>query len=205
MSSPAAPLPLPRTDVRTIVGGGIKLGVITLAGVVTFALLSRAVSGTTEVLLQTVIVWAGGAVATYLPAFWVRPREIDGIGWSALLAVVGFVVFTVVDTIVLRPLNLYPWTWDAIGGGSGWWYLPIWMMGAAVLAWLGGVVHSVRARLGVEPAIVPLAGQTVAIAAGVFVLLGVTGLAPSHAGSAALAYILALVLHIPAAAAFARR
>ena len=205
MTSPVAPLALPRSNVRTIVGGGITLGLAAVVGVVTFAWLSRTLAGRAEVMGQTLVVLGGGAVAAYLPSYWVRPREIDGIGWSCLLAVVGFVVFTIVDTVILRPLDLYHWTWDAIGGGSGWWYLPIWLMGTALLAWLGGVVHSLRARREHEPALLPLAGQTIGIALGLFVLLAATGLTPFHAGAAALAFTLALGIHIPVAMALARR
>jgi hypothetical protein len=194
-----------RADPRTLITGGIKLGLLTVAGVVVFALLSRAMSGTLEVIVQSVIILAGGVLAAYLPALWVQPREIDGIGWSCLLAVIGAVTFAFVDTVLLRPLDLYHWTWDAVGGGSGWWYLPVWFMGAAFLAWLGALVYTVRARRDPAPALAGLAGQTVAVAVVVFALLAVTGIAPFHAATAALAAGLAMVIQVPVAAALGRR
>jgi hypothetical protein len=190
-------------DSRLLVGGGIKLGLITVAGVAIFALLTRALSGPAEVIAQALVVFAGGSVAAYLPAVLVRPRDIDGIGWTCLLAIIGFGAFTVVDTLLLRPLNLYHWTWDAIGGGSGWWYLPVWFMGSAFLAWLGGLVHSVRAAREGDLPLVRLAGQTVAIAGILFLVLAVT--VRFHGAIAALAFAVALVVQVPLAVAVSRR
>jgi hypothetical protein len=53
--------------------------------------------------------------------------------WAAL-------VFSAVDIVLLRPVKAYPWTWDAVGGGSSWWYLPVWWMLGTFLAWMGGVL-----------------------------------------------------------------
>jgi len=52
------------------------------------------------------------------------------------------------DIVVLRPFKAYPWTWDAIGGGSSWWYLPIWWMLGTFLAWMGGIVTAAQAARG---------------------------------------------------------
>src|SRR3989337_2118250 len=122
MASAAQPLAGDRGDVRTIVGGGVRLGLATAAGVTVFALVSRALSGPVEAVVQSLLILAGGAVFSYAPAYWVRPRGVDGIGHGALLGTLGSVAFTVVDTALLRPVNLYHWTWDAVGGGSGFWY-----------------------------------------------------------------------------------
>jgi hypothetical protein len=118
---------------------------LTAAGVVVFTLLSRALTGTGEVIVQSAIVLGGGLVASFLPAHLVQPRNVDGIAWASLLGLVGSLFFTVIDTVLLRPLDLYHWTWDAIGGGSGFWYIPVWWMGAAALAWLGAWIVAIRA------------------------------------------------------------
>jgi len=49
---------------------------------------------------------------------------------------------------VLRQLHAFPWTWDDIGGGSNWWYLPIWWMLGTFLAWMGGLHTATRAARG---------------------------------------------------------
>ena len=148
MTTAAEPMAVDRADVRTIVGGGVKLGILTAVGVVAFALLARAMSGNTETLVLSLLVLAGGVVFGYLPALWTRPRSADGIAWCTLLGLLGAVAFTVLDVVLLRPLSVYHWTWDAIGGGSGFWYIPVWWMGSAFLAWLGGMVVAYAAQGG---------------------------------------------------------
>jgi len=203
MTSLAAPAVTSQTDVRTIVGGGIKLGIATAIGVVAFALLSRTLAGRAEVVVQSLLILAGGTVFSYAPSYWVRPRGVDAIAWAALMGLLGSVAFTIVDTVVLRPVDLYHWTWDAIGGGSGFWYVPVWWMGSCFLAWLGAWVHSLAAARGRNVA--SAAMQTAGLAVLLFVALTVSGLAPFHGAVAALAYALALVVHVPVAAVLRAR
>lgn len=205
MTLAVQPADAPRYDVRTMVGGGIKLGVLTAVGVTSFALLSRLLPvGSVETVVQSSLVLLGGAAFSYLPAAWVRPREVDTIAWTALLGLLGAVAFTVIDTIVLRSLSLYHWKWDAIGGGSGFWYIPVWWIGSAVLAWLGGWVTAIRAAAGAVN-LTATAGHTVAGGIVVFAILTATELAPFHSAVMALAYAVALVLHVPLVALRRRR
>ena len=203
MTSPAQAAVAPQADLRTIVGSGIKLGIATSIGVVAFALLSRALVGPAEVAVQSLLILAGGTVFSYAPSYWVRPRGVDAIAWAALMGLLGSVAFTIVDTVVLRPVDLYHWTWDAIGGGSGFWYVPVWWMGSCFLAWLGAWVHSLAAARGRNVA--SAAMQTAGLAVLLFVALTVSGLAPFHGAVAALAYALALVVHVPVAAVLRAR
>ena len=203
MTSAARPAAEPRSDVRTIVGGGVKLGVATVIGVVVFALVSRALAGSAEVVVQSVLVLAGGAVFAYAPAYWQRPRGVDAIAYAALVGLLGSVVFTVVDTAALRPVHLYSWTWDAIGGGSGFWYIPVWWMGSCFLAWLGAWVYSIRAAR--NGGALSAAAQTEGIAVVLMAVATGTGLLPFHAAVAALAFSVGLVLHVPLAAVLRNR
>jgi hypothetical protein len=189
-----------RYDVRTVVGGGVVLGVITAVGVVIFALLSRPLSGPLESLVQSALILAGGLVFAYYPAAAVRPRGVDGIAWAATLGLVGALAFTAIDTALLRPIDLYHWTWDAIGGGSGFWYIPVWWMGSALLAWLGAWGH---VRSG-GAAIPRLSGLTAGLAVLLFAGLVALGLAPLRGAVMALAFSLSLVAQVPLAAMLAR-
>jgi hypothetical protein len=194
-----------RGDVRTIIAGGVKLGILTAAAVVVFALMSRAVEGTIEVVLQSVLVLIGGVLASYLPALWVQPRSADSIGWASLVGLLGALVFTIVDTAVLRPLGVYHWTWDAIGGGSGFWYIPVWWMGSALLAWLGAwtaaIVGNARGRFRL-PATVGLVFALTLVTFAAMVLLNV---APATPAVVALALVVGLVLCIPVTTVSMRR
>jgi hypothetical protein len=179
------------------------LGAITALGVTAFALISRGVTGTVETIVQSVLVLIGGLVFSYLPASWVRPRNVDGIAWAALVGLLGALTFTVIDTALLRPLDLYHWTWDQVGGGSGFWYVSVWWMGSALLAWLGAWVYAVLSEKG--SSVFAVAGQTLGVAVVVFALLTLTRLAPAHAAVMALAWTIALVVHVPVAYGMARR
>src|SRR5207247_2124134 len=64
----------------------------------------------------------------------------------------------------------YPWTWDAVGGGSTWWYLPMWWMLGTYLAWLGGMVWAQRQARGegevsIGRLALPVVGGAVALTA----------------------------------------
>ena len=194
-----------RRDVRTILGTGIALGVIVALGVAVFSLLSRAMSGRVEVVVQSLMVLAGGAIATYVPARAVRPRATEAIGWSAFIGVIGAWTFTVLDIVALRPMGLYTWRWDAIGGGSGWWYIPVWWMAATLLAWMGALVYSSRTRTASEVNPVGLAIQAVGLAAILFAIMAVTRVAPFTTAIAALAFGISVAIQVPVAAVLARR
>jgi hypothetical protein len=196
MTSVAEPV-VERYDVRTIVGGGAKLGALCCVAVVLFALLSRVLSGTAEGIVQSILIIAGGALASLLPAVWVRPRGVDSIAWSALIGLIGALVFTLFDTVALRPLGIYHWTWDAIGGGSGFWYIPVWWMGATLLAWLGAWAVAIAGRGGARPHVGVLAGQLVVLTGAVFAVLTLARIAPASPGVVALAFVAGLVLSVP--------
>jgi len=194
-----------RSSVRVILTGGAQLGVLTIVGVVAFALVSRALTGSVEVVVQSILLVAGGMVFAYLPSVAIRPRTVDGIAWAALVGLIGALVFTVVDTAVLRPLHLYHWTWDEIGGGSGFWYIPVWWMGSAFLAWLGAWIVALAARGGREPATLVLGLLSGSLGVVLFGLGAAAGLLPFHAAAMALAFSVGLVVHVVLAAATARR
>jgi len=204
MTSPVEPA-AEHADVRTLVGGGAILGALTAGGVVAFVLLTRALDGSAALVAQSLIVLAGAMLAAYLPAVWVRPRNVDGIAWAALLGLLGAVAFTVVDTAVLRPLSVYSWKWDAIGGGSGFWYVSVWWIGSAVLAWLGAWIFAIGHRGHRVPSVVVIAGTTVVLAAVVFAALTLSRVVRPGAPIVALAFSIALVAHLGLSAAVGRR
>src|SRR5947208_9535113 len=98
--------------------------------------------------LEALLVLATGAAVSFLPARLTQARHVEGIAGAAAIGLWGTVVFMAIDVAVLRPFRAYPWTWDAIGGGSTWWYLPIWWMLGTFLAWTGGIVSAARAARG---------------------------------------------------------
>jgi hypothetical protein len=205
MTAAAQPASADRSDSRTILVAGIQLGMLTTAGVVAFVLLSRALAGTPAAVAQAAVILVGGVVFAFGPARAIRPRSVDGIAWASLAGLLGALSFSVLDVAVLRPVHLYPWTWDAIGGGSGFWYLPVWWMGSAVLAWLGSWVVALAARTGREPSPFVSGLLTAGLAVVLLAAAAGTGLLAFGGPAAALAFAVALVLHVPIAAVLHRR
>ncbi len=150
MSATAAPVAAERSDFRTVTVGGAKLGVATAVAVVAFLAASRLVPITASLrgAVEALIVLGTGLAVAFLPARWTGARSTEGIAGAAAMGLVGTVVFSAMDIVLLRPFKAYPWTWDAIGGGSTWWYLPIWWMLGTFLAWVGGMVTARHAMFG---------------------------------------------------------
>src|SRR5207245_7357929 len=128
-------------------------GAVVLVVAASRTLAGGAVRGGVEALL----VLAAAVVVAFFPAQWTAARGTDGIAGAAAVGLVGTVVFSAIDIVLLRPFKAYPWTWDAIGGGSTWWYLPVWWMLGTFLAWMGGLVTAGRAARGSDLAIPALA------------------------------------------------
>src|SRR5437764_8171503 len=183
MSVTAAPVVSDRSDFRTVTVGGAQLGVATAVAVVAFLAASRLVpiAAGTRGGVQALIVLAAGVAVAFLPAQWTAARSTEGIAGAAAMGLVGTVVFSVIDIVLLRPFKAYPWTWDAIGGGSTWWYLPVWWMLGTFLAWMGGIVRAGQATLG-RTALPAVAGAVVLAA--IARLAGLDVLLPTAAGGA---------------------
>src|SRR5213083_1634898 len=162
-----------RSEFRHVLLSGTIVGAATAVAVILFLLVSRLLpAGLVASLLLSIIVLAGGVGAAFLPGFFAASRTTQGVASAAAMGLWGTIVFMAIDIILLRPLRAYPWTWDAVGGGSTWWYLPIWWMLGTFLAWMGGVVTAGRAARGGDVAIPALALPVVVGAA--IITLGVT-------------------------------
>ncbi len=146
MSASAAPVLTDRSDFRNVTASGARLGAFTGAVVVVFLVVSRLLSpGVAREAVQALVVLVAAPLVSLLPARWTAPRSIEGIAGAAAVGLVGTVVFSAIDIVILRPFHAYPWTWDAVGGGSTWWYLPIWWMLGTFVAWMGGMLSATRA------------------------------------------------------------
>ena len=148
MSATAAPAQ-DRSDFRTVTTGGALVGLVTGVAVVLFVAASRTLAGgLVREGVEALLVIAAAVVVAFFPAQWTAARTTDGIAGAAAVGLVGTVVFSAIDIVLLRPFKAYPWTWDAIGGGSTWWYLPVWWMLGTFLAWMGGIVTASQATRG---------------------------------------------------------
>lgn len=166
------------THVPLIVQGAVKLGLLESTLVLLFALGSRFLHGILELVVCGLILLVGLAAVTLLPGLWTRARTIEGIAGAAGIGLAASGVFLLVDVTLLQNIGTYTNRWYEIGGGSNWWYHPVWWMVGTFLPWMGAwIVANQTVRRG-EPA--PLNGFAAAVAATVVVaalavLIGVPG------------------------------
>lgn len=126
------------TGVPLIVGGAVKLGLLEAVLVLLFSLALRLLpGGPLETVVLAVILIAGLAAVTLLPGRWTRPRTIEGIAGAAGIGLGAAVVFLLTDVVLLQNIGTYTNRWLAIGGGSNWWYHPIWWMAGTFMPWMG--------------------------------------------------------------------
>ena len=175
-----------RSEFRHILLSGTIVGAVTGLAVIVYLAVARLVPpGIIAALLETIVVLVAAVCATFLPGFLATSRTVQGIAGAAAIGLWGTIVFMAIDVILLRPFKAYPWTWDAVGGGSTWWYLPIWWMLGTLVAWLGGVVTAGRAARGGNTAIASLALAPLGGGVGGALGLGLGGIAafPVAAGA----------------------
>jgi hypothetical protein len=143
MTSAAAAHPVSdRTELPGIVRMSVILGVIQAIIVVLIAVVTRLLDGPVEKALEAVLLLIGIGVTVILPGTWTRPRSIEGIAGAAGIGLGATAVFLLIDVALLQRVGLYTFRWRAIGGGSDWWYHPVWWMAGTYLAWMGGFIQS---------------------------------------------------------------
>src|SRR5437879_5693853 len=149
MSATAAPAARDRSDFRTVTTGGALVGLVTGGAVVVVVAAARTrAGGAGRGGVAALLVLAAAVVVAFFPAQWTAARGTDGIAGAAAVGLVGTIVFSAIDIVLFRPFKAYPWTWDAIGGGSTWWYLPVWWMLGTFLAWMGAIITARAAARG---------------------------------------------------------
>lgn len=136
------------TDLPYVLRQSVTLGVITAVVVVAMSFITRFLAGAAEFGLGAVVLVAGLAAVTFLPGRWTRPRTIEGIAGAAGVGLAASVVFLVIDVSLLQTTGIYTNRWREIGGGSNWWYHPVWWMVGTFLPWMGAQILASQARKG---------------------------------------------------------
>jgi hypothetical protein len=158
-----------RSDFKHVLGAGTRLGLVTAGAVVATLIVTRLLGESLgRDLLVSLIVLGAAVGASLLPGQWAVARTVEGVAGAAAIGLCGAVVFAVIDIVLLRPLKAYPWTWDAVGGGSSWWYLPVWWMLGTFVAWMGGLLTAARnhrAAVTLGALALPVVGATIVLTA----------------------------------------
>ena len=154
-------------ELSRVVRSSILLGLMQAVCVVIVSFSNRMFDGVIDTAITGVVVAIGIAATMALPAIWLRVRGIDGIGAAAGIGLGAALVFMVIDPLLLQPLGMYTNRWREVGGGSNWWYHPVWWMLSAYLAWLGAwvIANRVRRNGSAASALIMIAIITVVVAA----------------------------------------
>jgi hypothetical protein len=156
------------TAVPAIVQGSVKLGLLEAVLVLLFALASLFLGGVLEIIVCGLILLVGVAAVTLLPGLWTRALTIEGIAGAAGIGLGAAGVFLLIDIVLLQNLGIYSNRWYDVGGGSNWWYHPVWWMVGTFLPWMGAwILANQTARDGG-----PNAGRAVGTALVLTVLVG---------------------------------
>ncbi|NNG16930.1 MAG: hypothetical protein HKM89_10655 [Gemmatimonadales bacterium] len=144
------------TDVPLILRASFRLGIIQAILVLAFSLVSRFLDGSLAFVLQAFIILVGLTATCALPGLWTKARHTEGIAGAAGIGLGATVVFMIADVAILQWIGTYTNRWLEIGGGSNWWYHPVWWMAGTFLAWMGATVLANQAAKGRQPSVVGL-------------------------------------------------
>lgn len=159
------------TDVPGIVRGAVKLGLLEAVVVLVISLVSRLLpNGALQTAILAVVLVAGLAAVSLLPGLWTRARSIEGIAGAAGIGLGAAVVFLLIDVTVLQNIGTYGHRWLDIGGGSNWWYHPVWWMVGTFLPWMGAWRFANQLVKGGSVSPVAALGTALACAVGLAVL-----------------------------------
>jgi hypothetical protein len=166
------------TAVPAIVVGSVKLGLLESVLVLLFSLASRLLAGPLETIVCAIILLVGVTAVVLLPGLWVRPRTIEGIAGAAGIGLGAAGVFLLIDVILLQNIGTYTHRWLEIGGGSNWWYHPVWWMVGTFLPWMGAwMLANQMARNGsrnIQKLVLTVVGLTLLVGVAA-ILIGVPG------------------------------
>lgn len=182
MTSAAAVHTSDRVEIPRIVRYSIILGIIQAVIVALFAVVTRMFDGPVEKVLEAVLLVIGLAATIILPGLWTRARNIEGIAAAAGIGLAATVVFLLVDVALLQTFGAYTFRWRALGGGSNWWYHPVWWMAGTYLAWMGAFILANQTARNGRPSVGGLVALTL-IGAAVFGAIGVVLHVPGAAWS----------------------
>ena len=167
------------TGVPAIVAGSIKLGLLEGIAVLLFSLASRLLDGVVETIVCGIILIVGVAAVSMLPGLWTRPRTIEGIAGAAGIGLGATAVFLLVDVVLLQNIGTYTNRWYEIGGGSNWWYHPVWWMVGTFIPWMGAWLLANQTNRNGHPS----AGQGLITALVLAVLIGAAASALGFPGA----------------------
>ena len=136
------------THLRHVLRSAAALGAVQAVLIVAIAFATRALGGVAEAAVVGLLVAAAILVTAFLPGLWTHARTIEGIAGAAAIGLGATVVFLLIDVAALQPLGVWTNRWREIGGGSNWWYHPVFWMVGTFLPWMGAWILANQAARG---------------------------------------------------------
>jgi len=140
-------------DIPLIVRSSLVLGLVQAVIVFAFSVVSRFLQGPLESALEALLLLAGLTATCALPGLWTRARTGNGIAAAAGIGLGATVAFMAIDVALLQRIGTYTNRWLEIGGGSNWWYHPVWWMAGTFLAWMGAIILANQTRKTGSPSV----------------------------------------------------
>jgi hypothetical protein len=135
--------------------------------------------GAAEAIVCGLILLVGLAAVTMLPGLWTRPLTIEGIAGAADIGLGAAGVFLLVDVMLLQNIGTYTNRWYEIGGGSNWWYHPVWWMVGTFIPWMGAWILANQTVKNGRPS----AATGLIMAFGLAVLVGIVAAVTKFPGA----------------------
>ncbi|HEY4100860.1 MAG TPA: hypothetical protein VGM20_08290 [Gemmatimonadales bacterium] len=132
--------------IAPIVRASAILAIVQSLCVVVVSIITRSLSGTIEHALTGIVVYIGAMITIFWPGTRIRPRQIDGISAAAGIGLGATWFFVPIDALILQPLGMYTNRWHEVGGGSIWWYIPVWWMAGTFITWQGSWILAHQAN-----------------------------------------------------------
>lgn len=131
-----------RTELSSQVRRIFILGLIEGLFVLAIGLVSKYLDGPVETALLAILLLIGLGILALLPGLWTRAASVEGIAGAAGIGLGATVVFLIIDVVLLQRIGLYTNRWLAIGGGSNWWYHPVWWIAGTFIPFMGAFALS---------------------------------------------------------------
>lgn len=126
-----------QTEIPDILRGTVKLGILESVLILVIGLISKYLDGPVVLILLSILVTVAILLVTILPGLWTRATTIEGIAGAAGIGLAATWVFLIFDVVIFQNISLWSNRWLEIGGGSNWWYHPVFWMVGCYIPWLG--------------------------------------------------------------------
>lgn len=141
------------TALPVVLRAALILGIIESVFVLAISLVNRMMEGSIDRAICAVLLVIGVSIVLFWPGRVTRARTIEGISAAAGIGLGATLVYMMIDVAFLQLIGTYTNRWAEVGGGSNWWYHPVWWMVGTFLPWMGAWVLANQTRKSGAPSV----------------------------------------------------